>query len=107
MPKASRGTATQRLAEGPVESFSEDLEGGYTVNFVRFMPDMDQTPLLKGLLAGRVACAPTGLALADVDVGLAALACLPSPLQPPARTTTGASAPTSRLKRRLALYPTR
>ena len=56
MPKASRGTATQRLAEGPVESFSEDLEGGYTVNFVRFMPDMDQTPLLKGLPDDRCQC---------------------------------------------------
>src|SRR5215813_4053978 len=36
MPSISRDTATQRVTDGPVESFSADLEGGYTVNFGRF-----------------------------------------------------------------------
>lgn len=31
MPSSSHGTATQRLADGPVESLSADLHGGYTV----------------------------------------------------------------------------
>jgi len=47
MPSISRDTATQRITDGPVESYSADLDGGYTVNFGRFRPDMNHTPLLK------------------------------------------------------------
>jgi hypothetical protein len=64
MPKVSRATATQRVEEGPVESLSSDLDGGYTVNFVRFAPDMDQTPLLKGLPDDRCQCPHWGYVVA-------------------------------------------
>ena len=63
MPNISRDTATQRLEEGPVESLSGDLAGGYTVNFVRFLPDMDQTPFLKGLPDDRCQCPHWGYVL--------------------------------------------
>ena len=48
MPKASRESATQGGDHGPVAERSEEL-GGYTVNFLTFREDIDQTPLLKGL----------------------------------------------------------
>jgi hypothetical protein len=63
MPSVSRDTATQRINEGPVESFSEDLDGGYTVNFARFRPDMDSTPLLKGAPGDRCQCPHWGYVL--------------------------------------------
>jgi hypothetical protein len=44
MPSISRDTAAQRITDGPVECFSADLDGGYTVNFGRFRPDLDHTP---------------------------------------------------------------
>lgn len=56
MPHVSRTTAPTRLEEGPVQSMSGDLDGGYTVNFVTFGPDMDQTPLMKGLPDDRCPC---------------------------------------------------
>ena len=48
MPKASQESATQGGDHGPVVERSEEL-GGYTVNFLTFREDIDQTPLLKGL----------------------------------------------------------
>src|SRR5437016_14430104 len=63
MPRISRESATQRVQEGPVESLSGDLDGGYTVNFLRFEPDMDQTPLLKGLPEDRCQCPHWGYVL--------------------------------------------
>ena len=63
MPSVSRDTATQQINEGPVESFSADLDGGYTVNFVRFRPDMDQTPLLEGAPDDRCQCPHWGYVL--------------------------------------------
>src|SRR5207249_574470 len=59
----SRDTATQRMTEGPVESYSADLDGSYTVNFVRFRPDMDQTPLLQGAPDDRCQCPHCGYVL--------------------------------------------
>src|SRR3989442_15980274 len=63
MPSISRDTATDRITEGPVEALSADLDGGYTVNFVRFRPDMDQTPLLKGAPDDRCQCPHWGYVL--------------------------------------------
>jgi len=63
MPSISRNTATQRITDGPVESFSADLDGGYTVNFVRFRPDMDHTPLLRGAPGDRCQCPHWGYVL--------------------------------------------
>jgi hypothetical protein len=63
MPSISRDTAAQRITDGPVESFSADLDGGYTVNFVRFRPDMDHTPLLRGAPDDRCQCPHWGYVL--------------------------------------------
>jgi hypothetical protein len=63
MPSASRDTAPDRITEGPVESFSADLDGGYTVDFLRFQPDMDHTPLLKGAPDDRCQCPHWGYVL--------------------------------------------
>ena len=48
MPKVSKDSAADHADHGPVEEWSEDLDG-YTVNFVRFAVDVDSTPMLKGL----------------------------------------------------------
>src|SRR5579862_10061408 len=64
MPSVSRATATQQITDGPVESFSADLDGGYTVNFACFRPDMDHTPLLKGAPDDRCQCPHWGYVLA-------------------------------------------
>jgi hypothetical protein len=40
--------ATQHHDYGPVEDWSEDVDG-FTINFVTFKVDVDSTPLLKGL----------------------------------------------------------
>jgi hypothetical protein len=55
MSKASKDSATQGGDHGPVVDRSGDL-GGYTVNFLTFRQDMDQTPLLKGLPDDRCPC---------------------------------------------------
>lgn len=55
MPKASKDTASQGGDHGPVVDRSEEL-AGYTVNFLTFRQDMDQTPLLKGLPDDRCQC---------------------------------------------------
>ena len=63
MPHVSPTTAPTRLEEGPVHSLSDELDGGYTVNFVRFGPDMDHTPLLQGLPDDRCQCPHWGYVL--------------------------------------------
>jgi hypothetical protein len=55
MPKTSRDSATQVGDHGPVVDRNEDLDG-YTVNFLTFRQDMDQTPLLKGMPDDRCQC---------------------------------------------------
>ena len=56
MPNASPATSERRTPEGaPVEAFERDF-GDYIVNFVTFHPDMDQTPLMKGLPDNRCQC---------------------------------------------------
>jgi hypothetical protein len=55
MPKVSKESAAQHHDHGPVEEWSEDIDG-YTVNFVSFGIDMDGTPLLRGLPGDRCQC---------------------------------------------------
>ena len=55
MPKTSRDSATQGGDHGPVVDRNEELDG-YTVNFLTFRQDMDQTPLLKGMPDDRCQC---------------------------------------------------
>ena len=55
MAKASKDSATQGGDHGPVVDRSEELDG-YTVNFLTFRQDMDQTPLLKGMPDDRCQC---------------------------------------------------
>ncbi|TML24752.1 MAG: cupin domain-containing protein [Actinobacteria bacterium] len=55
MPKVSKDGATQGGDHGPVVDRSEEL-GGYTVNFLTFRQDIDQTPLLKGMPDDRCQC---------------------------------------------------
>jgi hypothetical protein len=55
MPKVSRSSAAEHHDHGPVEEWSEDVDG-YTVNFVSFGVDVDSTPLLKGLPDGLCQC---------------------------------------------------
>ena len=47
MPKASKESASQGGDHGPVVERSEEL-ADYTVNFLTFRQDLDQTDLLKG-----------------------------------------------------------
>jgi hypothetical protein len=56
MPKVAKDGATGGGEFGPVTDRSEELEGGYTVNFVEFHQDIDATPLLKGLPDDRCQC---------------------------------------------------
>jgi len=62
MPKVSKESATQGGDHGPVVEQSEELDG-YTVNFVEFREDIDQTPLLKGLADDRCQCPHWGYVL--------------------------------------------
>jgi hypothetical protein len=55
MPKVSKDSAAEHADHGPVEEWSEDLDG-YTINFVRFTVDIDSTPMLKGLPDDRCPC---------------------------------------------------
>src|ERR671935_1686069 len=55
MPKVSTESAAQHHDHGPVEEWSEDIDG-YTVNFVSFGADIDSTPFLKGLPDDRCQC---------------------------------------------------
>ena len=55
MAKVSRDSAAQHQDHGPVEEWSEDVDG-YSVDFVSFKVDIDSTPLLKGLPDDRCPC---------------------------------------------------
>src|SRR5918911_3339889 len=55
MPRVSKDSAAHRQDHGPVEDFSEDIDG-YTINFVTFKVDVDSTPMLKGLPDDRCPC---------------------------------------------------
>ena len=55
MPKVSQQSATQGGDHGPVLERSEELSD-YTVSFLTFREDIDQTPLLKGLPEDRCQC---------------------------------------------------
>jgi hypothetical protein len=55
MPKVSKDSAAQHESHGPVEEWSEEVDG-YAVNFVSFGVDIDSTPLLKGLPDDRCPC---------------------------------------------------
>ena len=59
MPKVSKDSATEHADHGPVEEWSQDVDG-YTINFVRFAVDIDSTPLLKGLPGDRCTSAHWG-----------------------------------------------
>jgi hypothetical protein len=59
MPKVSRDAATGGGDHGPVVDRNEEL-AGYTVNFLTFREDLDQTPLLKGLQDDRCQCSHWG-----------------------------------------------
>ena len=55
MPKVSKNSAAEHADHGPVEEWTEDVDG-YTIDFVRFAVDVDSTPLLKGLPGDRCPC---------------------------------------------------
>jgi hypothetical protein len=55
VPKVSKESAAHHQDHGPVEEWSEDVNG-YTIDFVRFGVDIDSTPLLKGLPGDRCPC---------------------------------------------------
>jgi len=63
MPKVSKETAAGHEDVGPVENWTEDLPGGYTVDFLTFRADMDATPLLKGLPNDECHCTHFGYVL--------------------------------------------
>lgn len=48
MPSVSKDSAAQHADHGPVEEWTEAVNG-YTINFVRFAVDIDSTPLLTRL----------------------------------------------------------
>jgi hypothetical protein len=62
MPKVSKESAAEHHDHGPVEEWSEDIDG-YTVNFVSFGVDIDSTPMLKGLPDDRCQCPHWGYVL--------------------------------------------
>lgn len=62
MPKVSKDSATQHHDYGPVEDWSEDVDG-YTINFATFKVDLDSTPMLKGLPGDRCTCPHWGYVL--------------------------------------------
>jgi hypothetical protein len=55
MPNLSKDSAAEHQDHGPVESWSQDLDG-YAVDFVLFKEDIDSAPLLKGLPDDRCPC---------------------------------------------------
>jgi len=63
MPKLSKDSAAEHQDHGPVEEWSQDIDG-YTVNFVSFKVDIDATPMLKGLPDDRCPCPHWGYVLA-------------------------------------------
>lgn len=55
MPKVTKETASQVNLQGPVQEWSEDIDG-YTVHIVKFSEDVDGTALTKGLPDDRCQC---------------------------------------------------
>jgi hypothetical protein len=62
MPKVSKESATQGGDHGPVVDRSDGVDG-YSVNFVTFRQDIDQTPLLRGLPDDQCPCPHWGYVL--------------------------------------------
>jgi hypothetical protein len=62
LPKVSKQSATQGGDHGPVLEQSDEVDG-YTVSFVEFRQDLDQTPMLKGLPDDRCQCPHWGYVL--------------------------------------------
>lgn len=62
MPHVSKESASQGGDHGPVVERSEEL-ADYTVHFVTFREDIDETPLLKGLPDDRCQCPRWGYVL--------------------------------------------
>src|SRR5215468_3626164 len=59
MPKVSRESA-ELNAIGAVEDRHQDIDDGYTVNFTKFVVDMDATEMMKGLPGDRCPCSHWG-----------------------------------------------
>jgi hypothetical protein len=55
MPRFSKDSAAEHQDHGPVEEWSQDIDG-YSINFVSFKADIDSTPMLKGLPDDRCPC---------------------------------------------------
>ena len=55
MPKLSKDSAARHQDHGPVEEWSQDVDG-YNIGFVSFKVDVDSTPMLKGLPDDRCPC---------------------------------------------------
>ncbi len=62
MPNVSKRSAAQHHDHGPVEEWSEDVDG-FTINFVGFKVDLDSTPMLKGLPGDHCTCPHWGYVL--------------------------------------------
>jgi len=62
MPGISKSNAAQHRDFGPVEDWSEDVNG-YTINFATFKVDIDSAPMLRGLPDGRCSCPHWGYVL--------------------------------------------
>ena len=62
MPKVSKDNAAQHHDHGPVEDWSQDVDG-YTINFTAFKIDLDSAPMLKGLPGDRCTCPHWGYVL--------------------------------------------
>jgi hypothetical protein len=55
MPRFSKDSAAEHQDHGPVEEWSQDIDG-YSINFMSFKADIDSTPMLKGLPDDRCPC---------------------------------------------------
>jgi hypothetical protein len=55
MPRFSKDSAAEHQDHGPVEEWSQVIDG-YSINFVSFKADIDSTPMLKGLPDDRCPC---------------------------------------------------
>ena len=62
MPKVTKDTAAKHEDHGPVEEWSEDVDG-HNISFLRFNIDVDSTPMLKGLPGDRCPCPHWGYVL--------------------------------------------
>ena len=55
MPRFSKDSAAEHQDHGPVEEWSQDIDG-YSINFMSFKADIDSTPMLNGLPDDRCPC---------------------------------------------------